>query len=330
MRALLPKSIALFGSLLAAVSGAQPAPQLEGTLIVLNKRGDDASFIDLASGKLVATLPTGRGPHELVVTSDGRWAVATNYEGGNSLTVFDVQALEVARTIALPDHPAPHGMLLLPGEAEVVVTSEASNSLVTIDFHTGAIVNAVDTRHPGSHMVAISESGTVAYTANMGSDSVSVIDLEAGRFLHDLSVPASPEAIATNHAGSQIWVGSNDRNVVSVIDPDDGSIERQWSGFGWPYRILLTRDERFAVIPDMRVQNLRFFDVASGTELGNIPLSGMDPQGVTLHPDDRTLFLSLSATDKVLVIDIETRSVIGEYETGNAPDGIAYSALTVG
>ena len=44
---------------------------LQGTLIVLNKQGHDASFIDLGSGEIIATLPTGRGPHELVVTDDG-------------------------------------------------------------------------------------------------------------------------------------------------------------------------------------------------------------------------------------------------------------------
>lgn len=43
---------------------------LSGTLIVLNKGGNDASFIELASGEMIATLPTGRGPHELVVTGD--------------------------------------------------------------------------------------------------------------------------------------------------------------------------------------------------------------------------------------------------------------------
>src|SRR5690606_14062170 len=75
------------------------APQgLTGTLIVLNKAGNDASFIDLATGETLATLPTGNDPHELVVTDDGRWAVGTNYRGGDSLTVFDVQNRSVART----------------------------------------------------------------------------------------------------------------------------------------------------------------------------------------------------------------------------------------
>ena len=42
---------------------------LAGTVVVVHKQGNDASFIDLESGKVVASAPTGSGPHELVLTS---------------------------------------------------------------------------------------------------------------------------------------------------------------------------------------------------------------------------------------------------------------------
>ncbi|MDD9895571.1 MAG: hypothetical protein OXU24_07270 [Gammaproteobacteria bacterium] len=96
---------------------------LQGTLIVLNKQGHDASFIDLGSGEIIATLPTGRGPHELVVTDDGKWAIGTDYSGGNSLTVFEVEPLSVARTIDLSDYLRPHGILFMPGQQEVIISS---------------------------------------------------------------------------------------------------------------------------------------------------------------------------------------------------------------
>ena len=101
----------------------------------------------------------------------------------------------------------------------------------------------------------------------------------------------------------------------------------QWSGFDWPYRILLTRDERYAVIPDLGNERLRFFDVQTKTELGAIDLRGMQPQGVVLYSDDRTIFLSLSGQDKVLAIDIESRTILREYAAGSAPDGIGWSPL---
>lgn len=310
-------------------TAAEAVTGITGTLIVLNKRGNDASFIDVGSGKMLATLSTGRGPHELVVTSDGRWAIGTDYAGGNSLTVFDVENLQVARTIDLSEYPRPHGILLLPGEQEVIVTAEGGNSLVIVGFHRGEIVRSIDTTPNASHMVALSADGTVAYASNGATNSVSVIDVTDGKQVRTISVPARPEAIMTNRAGSEVWVGSNDDSVVTVLAAENEEVLAQWAGFDWPYRILLTRDERYAVIPDLGNERLRFFDVSSKAELGSINLQGMQPQGVVLHPDDRTLFLSLSGQDKVLAINIETRAIIREYATGSAPDGIGWSPLVL-
>ncbi len=300
---------------------------LSGTLIVLNKGGHDASFIDLASGENIATLPTGRGPHELVVSGDGHWAIGTDYGGGDSLTVFDVRNLAVKRTINLDKYPRPHGILLMPGQNDVIVTSESSRTLVLVDFKNGKVKQTISTGQSGSHMVALSADGSMAFTANGGSNSVSVIDLGQGRFVKAIDVPRQPEAITSNKAGSQIWVGSNDEGLVSVISVSDGSIRAQWSGFGWPYRILLTNDEKYALVPDLRKGQLRIFDARSKTELGSIDMPASGPEGMVLYSDDRTVFLSASAQDKILVIDIVSRQVIGEYPAGTSPDGIGYSGI---
>ena len=316
-------------SMLAGPVISQVPEGLTGTLIVLNKAGDDASFIDLASGELVATLPTGDDPHELIVTDDGRWAIGTNYRGGNSLTVFDIENLSVARTIDLSAHPQPHGVLLVPGQERVIVTAEGSSQLIVVDFHGGDIETSIETGQPGSHMVALSEDGSMAFTANTQGNSVSVVDVAAAETLRVLDVPARPEAITTNRSATDVWVGSNDEGTVSVIDPADGRVRRQLAGFSWPYRILLTEDERYVVIPDARAEVLHVFDAESGEELGKLDFSGSGPQGVALYPDDRTLFLSLSRRGKVAVVDIETMQVLGEYEAGSGPDGIGFSMLQV-
>ena len=309
------------------MSFGQTPSGLQGTIIVLNKSGHDATFIDLDSGSIVATLPTGRGPHELVVTSDGRWAVGTDYSGGNSLTIFDVSVPEVVRTIDLSDYPRPHGIVLLPEERSVVITSESSRKLVTADFHSGEITGAIGTQRPGSHMVAVSADGRVAFTSNGGSDDVSIIDLVAGEFISSLNVQARPEAIQTNRVGSEIWVGSNDDEVVTVYAVSSGQQLAQWEGFSWPYRVVLTRDERIAIMPDLGNETLRFFEVADMEEIARMEFPGAQPQGVVLHPDDRTLFLSLSGQNRIVVIDIETRQIMGYLPAGSAPDGIGYSSM---
>src|SRR4051794_3204928 len=61
------------------VGDAREATGPSGTLVVANMEDSTASIIDLASGYTRATLPTGRWPHEVAVSDDGRFAVVTNY-----------------------------------------------------------------------------------------------------------------------------------------------------------------------------------------------------------------------------------------------------------
>ena len=49
-----------------------------GTLLVLNKADNNMVVIDVATLKVVATVPTGEGPHEMTVSSDGKLAFVAN------------------------------------------------------------------------------------------------------------------------------------------------------------------------------------------------------------------------------------------------------------
>src|SRR5690349_2662311 len=81
------------------------APSLHAQLLATtNKEAGTSSLLDLKSGTAIATLPTGEGPHELAASPDGKWVVVADYGGrmedGATLTVIDVAARKVARTIA--------------------------------------------------------------------------------------------------------------------------------------------------------------------------------------------------------------------------------------
>ena len=82
--------------------GAQP-----GTLVASNMNDHTATVIDAASGRVLATLPTGEGPHEVAISHDGKWAVVSNYgvrgKPGNCITVIDIApSPETSRTAPYP------------------------------------------------------------------------------------------------------------------------------------------------------------------------------------------------------------------------------------
>lgn len=307
---------------------AQQAPAgLTGTLIVTNKSPSTATIIDVASGRVLATLPTGQGPHEVVLSSDGRLAVVTDYSGqpGRTLTVIDVPARRVARTIDLGQYTRPHGILFLPGDSLVVVTSETTGNVVVVNVVAGAVRRAVATQGNGSHMVGVTADGKRAYTGNMQSNTVSELDLTAGTLVQSWPVPAVPEAINVTPDGREVWVGSNETGRVTVIDPATGSTRTAAEGFGWPYRVLFSPDGSTVLLPDLRNNELRFVERSTHRELGRLSFPNAGPQGITITPDGRYAFQSLSREARVAIIDMRTRAVVGHLSTGDTPDGIAYT-----
>jgi YVTN family beta-propeller protein len=323
----------VLGLILAAASvSAAQTPGLAGTIIVTNKQPSTATIIDVASGRALATLPTGAGPHEIVLTQDARFAVVTDYGGAprKTLTVIDVPTMKVVRTIDLGTYTAPHGIAFLPGDSVVAVTSESTGNLVLVNIHEGVVRRAIGTEGRGSHMVGVTADGQRGYTGNMQSNTISELDLRDGRFLRNLPVPTTPEAINVTPDGKEVWVGSNNTGRLTVIDVGAWSAATAAEGFRWPYRVWFTPDNRTVIVPDMTNENVRFFDRAARRETGVLSLPGAGPQGITVTPDGKYILLSLSKLGKIAVIDVASRKVVREIDAGNTPDGIVYTTRVFG
>lgn len=324
-----PMARALAAALLLTVPLRAQAPAAAGTLVVTNKTPATASIIDIASGTILATLPTGQGPHEVVLTRNGRTAVVSDYgaqQGGSTLTVIDVAKRAVARTIALGEYRRPHGLVMLPGDTAVAVTSETNKAVLIVHIGRGQLLRAVPTEQLGSHMVGVSADGVHAWTGNIGSHSISELDLHRGTFVRTIAVPAQPEAINVTPDGREVWVGSNATGTVSVVDVALGTITPAATGLGWPYRVAFTPDTQVVLIPDLKGEALRVISRHSRAELARLTLAGAAPQGIVIAPGGRFAFLSLSAKGTVAIIDLQTRSIVREIPAGQTPDGVAYTS----
>jgi YVTN family beta-propeller protein len=88
-------------------------------LLVLDKEDNALSIIDPASLKTLAVIPTGRAPHELTVSSDGKIAYVANYGAetpGETLSVIDLAAQKEIRRVDLGDLRRPHGIEFVGGK----------------------------------------------------------------------------------------------------------------------------------------------------------------------------------------------------------------------
>lgn len=332
-------TLAAAGLLLAATLSA-------ATLVVGNKAEATVSLIDLASGQVVATLPTGEGPHEVAVSPDGKHALVANYgtgpRPGSTLTLVDVPAARVAKTIDLGEHRRPHGLTWLDGR-RALVTAEAGKALLEVDAEAGKVLRAIATGQEVSHMVAAAKDGRRAFVANIGSGSMTAIDLAAGRKLADVPTGAGAEGIDVSPDGRQVWVTNREAGTVSLIDAASLEILGTVESPGFPIRAKVTPDGRHVLVSNARAGDLAVLSTAERKLERRIPM-GLEavategrllgafgaspvPIGIVVDPAGRRAWVANSNADKIAVLDLATWQVTGHLTAGKEPDGMAYSPL---
>ncbi len=246
-----------------------------GTLLVLNKSDNTVSLLDLASKKAAVTLPTGAGPHEVAVSPDGRTAVICNYGSqagpGSTLTVIDVAARKVVRTVDLKEYRRPHGIAWLRGN-EVAVTTEGTKNLLIVDVAAGNVTAAIDTDQNGSHMVALAPAHDRAFVANIGSGTVTVIDLKEKRRIANIASGQGTEGIDISPDQREVWATNRDGNTVSVIDVASLKIVATLESKSVPIRAKFTPDGKYVLVSNARSGDVAVFDAATRRELRRVKM----------------------------------------------------------
>ena len=148
-------ALALLALMPGPACAQQPATApVAGTLLVGNKGENTLSFIDLATGRELGRAATGRMPHEIAVSPDGRLAAVVAY-GGRSIDIFDVRTRARLRTVDLSPNEGPHGIVWL-ADGRILATTERSQSLTLVDPGRDWAVSAIPTGQQGTHLVAVS------------------------------------------------------------------------------------------------------------------------------------------------------------------------------
>ena len=312
---------------------ALPSPTSSPLLLVANKAPAPLSILELPDGKALATLPTGVGPHEIAVSPDGRRAVVTNYGDqatlGRSLTVVDLAPLTVTATIDLGEYRRPHGIAFLADGKRIVATAEANASVVIVDLDTRTVERGVFTAQQGSHMLALTPDRAKAYVVNIGSGSVTAIDLVAMTGSDPAPVIPACEGIAVARGGTEVWTASLKTNKIVVLDATTLAKTAELEGAGVPIRLTATPDGNSVLVTNAEGSTLQIVDAATRA-VQPVTFEARDgqsavPVGTVVSNDGKTAYVALVAEDRVAVVDLATRTVTGHLPVGHGPDGVAYS-----
>lgn len=337
------------------VLSAGPAPTsasagsgVDGTLLIVSPADDAVTMIDAATGEEIKSRRTGKVPHEVAVSPDGRLAAVGNFgkrrEPGRTLTIVDLTTHRLVREVDLGEYAHPQALTWLP-DGRIAVLTQKTGHLVLVDPDGERPLASIATPWDFPEGLAITPDGGKAFVTHLGSDSVAVLDLATGKVLKQIETGSGPDGIVVTAGGKEVWVTNRAADRIEIIDVARLEIVATIPCRGFPIRLAAVPGGGRVLVSCSRSHEVAAFDVATRAEVGRqridltkVPVwasrAADNPFGATpvpmtivVTPDGKTAFVAADLADAVLSLDASTLEVTGILGSGRKPDGIAFSTV---
>ena len=305
--------VAALAALLATAGGA--AAQSPARLLVLLRDASALAVVDPAAGTVLARIPTVQGPHEVTASADGALAFVASPSGG--ISVIDLAAEREVRRLDVGTGSVPHDVRYAGGK--LYFTAEGYKAVGRYDPAADRIDWLLGTGQDTTHMLVLSDDLDTIFTANRGSDTVTVAEgVAAGPpDWRVTAIPvggAEPEGIDLSPDGREVWTATRGDGGVSIIDVATKTVAHRLElGLRDANRLAFTPDGSRVLIADGQGGNLVVLDAAARREITRLPLA---PNAVLVQPDGARAYAALREDGSVAVVDLATLAVTGRIPTG--------------
>jgi YVTN family beta-propeller protein len=302
------------------------APSRDALVLVVNRAPKVLSVLkaDGANLALIKKLPVGNEAREVCVSPTGNRAYVFNGKD-KSITVVDLNRLEIVTTITDPQLDSPDGGVVSADSKTLYVTMPFKNAVAVIDTAANKVVNTIATGGEAPRRVIISPDGKLMYVGFNKNDFVGVIDLASGKVLNYIKTGDEPRGgFAFTADGKVLLSGAVEGDTVAVIDTSSGSVKRI---FGVPIatqRIAMTPRGEAVVLSGGPAGHLSLIGNLYSHDKTQVLPVGKSAWGLALNEDGTISYSANYADGTLTIIDLVNRKVLQTFPVGDDPNGVAY------
>lgn len=356
-------SLSVWVCMLTNTGYAQSAPR--EALLALSKRNHTLAIVDASTLKVIATIPVGEDPHEVIASPDGKTAYVSIYGGGSlhTINVIDLTAQKRLKDIDSRPLSGPHGLAFMNNK--LWFTVEGSKTIGSYDPLTDSIDWCMGTGQDRTHMIYVTTNAKKIYTTNVASGTVGILQdtlmkmgnmppPPAGGGGNGMSPPngAMPQGNAPppgmrqpRHNWEQTLITVSKGCEGFDVSPDGAELWTASSEDGKIY-IINTAAKTVSVTVDARVNGanrLKFTPngklvFISSLRSGKLTVYeantrkpvkqiniGHGAAGIVMQPDGARAFIACTPDNYVAVVDLKTLEIISKIDVGGEPDGLAWA-----
>jgi len=310
------------------------------TLLALSKGDHVLDIIDPASLKVIASVPVGQDPHEVIASADGKIAYVSIYGGGSlhEINVIDLVTQKPLPTIDTKPLNGPHGLVFNNGK--LWFSAEGAKSVGRYDPASGKFDWAMGTGQNRTHMLYVTPDGKQVYTTNVASATVSILtdsllkpENHGGGFTPPphrdwvqtlIPVGKGSEGFDVSPDGRELWTAGADDGIITIIDLASKKVSVQLDAqVTGANRLKFTPDGKRVLITSLRTGDLFIFDVATHNLIKKIS-TGRGAAGILVDDDGSRAFIGCTADDYIAVVSLKTLEVTAHIPVRGA-DGLAWA-----
>lgn len=326
--------------LLHAAPGCNAQSPSNQSLLALSKTNHTLAIVDPSTLKVIARVPVGEDPHEVVASADGKTAYVSIYGGGSlhELNVIDLVAQKPLKNIDTRPLFGPHGLTFVDGK--VWFTAEGSKSIGQYDPATDKLSWSMGTGQDRTHMIYVTDDSKKIYTTNVSSGTVSILEdtlIQPGKMAppgarpHEdwvetvISVSRGSEGFDVSPDGKWLWTAASEDGTISIIDLSTKKqvkkIDAKVTGAN---RLKFTPDGKLVFITSLSQGDLFIYDSQSQQEIKRLNI-GHGAAGILMDSNGKRAFVACTPDNYVAVIDLKMLTVTSHIDVGGGPDGLAWS-----
>jgi YVTN family beta-propeller protein len=332
-------AVFILGSLLASpVLRAEHTPST--ALLVLAKSDNTLAIVDPASLKVIARVPVGPDPHEVIASTDGKFAYVSNYGGGayHTLAVVDLIEQKALPPVDLGALRGPHGLVFVGGK--VWFTAEGAKVIGSYDPATKKVDLVLGTGQNRTHMIFVSDDLQRIITSNVSSGTMTIIEKTPGggrgpgrpmgppRADWDetvIPVGRGAEGFDVSADGKEIWAANAQDGTVSIVDVAAKKVTQTLAAnVMGANRLKFTLDGKLVFVSTLGGPDLTIIDAATREQTKRVKI-GRGAAGILMQPDGSRAYVACSPDGYVAIVDLKSLEVTGHIDAGKEPDGLAWA-----
>jgi YVTN family beta-propeller protein len=323
---------------------------------VTNETDGAISVVDVASRRVVATIPVGKRPRGIRLSADGSTifvalsgspmappgvdedTLPPPDKAADGIGVVSVRDLRLLRVIAAGSDPE-QTALTVDGR-RLFVANEDIGQATAIEVADGRVVGtfAVGGEPEG---VEMRPDGGVVYVTSEEDSHVAVIDVAALRLLKTFKVGPRPRSTAFLPDGSRAYVTSENGASIAVVDARTHTVIETIALSGGalsggalaggsvsgdmtrPMGAVASPDGTRVFVSTGRGKRVVAIDTATNKQVASVEV-GERPWGIDISRDGTRLFTANGPSNDVSIVDVATMTVTAKVAVGQRPWGVVF------